>query len=65
MQTVLLPKCNNFLTTYFFEFSNSAKFRKQRFCTKQPDTYPLYTFFYLNRLLIQQKTKPIIFEIQK
>ena len=32
MQTVLLPKCNNFLTTYFFEFSNSAKFRKQRFC---------------------------------
>ena len=34
MQTVLLPKCNNFLTTYFFEFSNSAKFRKQRFCEK-------------------------------
>ena len=34
MQTVLLPKCNNFLTTYFFEFSNSAKFRKQRFCKK-------------------------------
>ena len=23
MPTVLLPKCNNFLTTYFFEFSNS------------------------------------------
>ena len=31
MQTVLLPKCNNFLTTYFFEFSNSAKFQNFEF----------------------------------
>ena len=31
MQTVLLPKCNNFLTTYFFEFSNSANFENNDF----------------------------------